>query len=353
MTAAAPVAPAADAVLGPSARWESAETPAAEWAARVARCGGSFFHAPPALGASLPAGEPLYATLRSGNEVLAVAAGVACGCRVSARPRHLRFAAFPATAPGVERAHAAELLARWLAGGGAAEVEIGSFASPCEGPPPRGALPGRARTEFVLPLCADASPLDGLGKTHRRHVAAGKRAGWRLRALDGAEAAGVLGRVQLEASRRATARGDGFAAGAFAAGSAPAAGLAAPWGVLTFAACDGDAPLAAARVGWGNQRAFYLVGGSTPEGYRQSAAAWLHASIATLLAGAGLTEYGLGGTPAEAADPGHPAHGLHRFKAGFGASAVACRGLRWEHAPAHLRAHRLLGRLTSLVSAGR
>jgi hypothetical protein len=184
-------------------------------------------------------------------------------------------------------------------------------------------------------------------------VSAGDRAGWTLRALAGAEAGAVLTAAQAEASRRATERGDGFATMAFGADDDAPPSLDAPWGVRTFAAFDGATPLAAARVGWGNRRAFYLVGGSTPEGYRRSASAWLHAAVVRALSAAGFAEYDLGGAPAEAADPAHPSHGLHRFKTGFGARPVACRGLRWEPAPAHLAAHRAMVRIFSPTAAGR
>jgi hypothetical protein len=334
------------------AAWQATSRPGTDWAALLERCGGSFFHSPPALRASLPPGEPVFARLVGGGEVLAVAAGVMCGCRLSLRRRHARFAALPAAAPGVDRAAAAALLARALAAGGAAEVAMDSFASPGGAVPGGGALPGRERWEWVVPLSSPAEVAPRLSRAHRRHATAGDRAGWTLRELGGSEAARLLAAVQDAAAGRAARRGDPFGAGVPGAAGDRAVKLGEPWGVCTFAAYDGAEPLAAALVGWANRRAFYLVGGSTPEGYRRSAAPWLHARVMERLAGHGFAEYDLGGTAAEAAAPAHPAHGLHRFKAGFGAEPVPCRGARWEPGHAHLRAHRALARLATLVTPG-
>jgi lipid II:glycine glycyltransferase (peptidoglycan interpeptide bridge formation enzyme) len=68
-----------------------------------------------------------------------------------------------------------------------------------------------------------------------------------------------------------------------------------------------------------------------------------------LLAEHGFTAYNLGGTPEAGGMPEHPAHGLFRFKNGFGGEAVRCRGARWVLRPGHLRAHRLARALADLV----
>ncbi|HEU0052429.1 MAG TPA: hypothetical protein VFQ39_04595, partial [Longimicrobium sp.] len=265
------------------AAWRSSGAPPEEWSALLDACGGSFFQSPAALDVALPPGRPLFARLEAEGEVLAVAAGVLCGCRLSPARRHARFAAPPATAPGVDRGAAAVLLARALAAGGAAEVEMDSFASPGALPSAGGAIPGRERSEFVLPLTADGGVRDRLGRTHRRHVAAGDRAGWTLRSVGGDEAAALLALVGEEAARRAASRGDAIA-GTDAPATTGDDPAAAPWGTRVFAAFDGDTPLAVALVGWGSRRAFYLRGGSTPEGYRRAAAAWLHVAVGDRLA---------------------------------------------------------------------
>ena len=330
--------------------WEAEAAPPPGWGEALAACGGGFFHAPPALQVALPAGVPVFARLRAGGETLAVALGVATRCRLARRPRHLRFAALPACTPGVERAAAAAALAARLAGDGAAEVVMDSFDSGDGDALPGGARPGRPRLEHVVSLDADeASLARRFARTHRHHVARGEREGWRVRALRGDQAARVLADAQATASLRASGRGGGFPVApppeAVGRGDDPAE----PWGVCTFAALDGDAVLGAALVGWGGDRGYYLMGGSTEEGYRRDAAAWLHWRIMAVLRGAGRRAYNLGGVPAAAAEPGHPQYGLHRFKGAFGGKAVPCRGLAWEAAPRHLWLHRAASRLAAAV----
>ena len=318
----------------------------AGWEAALAACGGSFFHSPHALEVSLPAGTPLYARLARGGETLAVALGVAASCRFSRRARHLRFATLPAAAPGVDRDGAAASLASFLAADGAAEVAMDSFDACAEAAPVAGSLPARPRREYVVPL--DGGPdelLSRLARSHRRNARRGEDGGWQLRTLRGDEAATVLRAVQETASGRARQRGDGFPVGEPPAAVGRAASPERAWGLSTFAAFDGGAPLAAALVGWANGRVYYLMGGSTADGYRRNAAAWLHWRVMSLFAAHGCRAYNLGGVPADAAREGHPSYGLHRFKEDFGAEIVACRGLRCETAPRHLWLHRAAARL--------
>ena len=56
----------------------------------------------------------------------------------------------------------------------------------------------------------------------------------------------------------------------------------------------------------------------------------------------GFAAYNLGGNPATAAVREDPAHGLHRFKGGFGPSLSTCQGMHWSLGPGHLGAHRVL-----------
>jgi lipid II:glycine glycyltransferase (peptidoglycan interpeptide bridge formation enzyme) len=124
-------------------------------------------------------------------------------------------------------------------------------------------------------------------------------------------------------------------------------GLAEPWGSATFVARDGDKLLAAVLVGWAAGRAYYIAGGSTTEGYRRSASVWLQWRVMAECAGRGRLTYNLGGVPAGAAESGHAQHGLHRFKAGFGAAVTPARGAHWRLKPAHLKLHAVMSRLAA------
>ncbi|HEY7683432.1 MAG TPA: GNAT family N-acetyltransferase [Gemmatimonadales bacterium] len=64
--------------------------------------------------------------------------------------------------------------------------------------------------------------------------------------------------------------------------------------------------------------AFYLVGGTTREGYERQAAYAMFAHIIQQLIADGFTEMNLGGTGIGARDQASPEHGLYRHKAGYG-----------------------------------
>lgn len=306
-----------------------------EWPDLLRSSGGGFFHSPAALGVSLPPGEPVFAWLRHADGA-AVALGVRTHCRLSRIARHYTFAT-PAAAPGWARPSLIELLRR----SGAAEVEIASFDAPVA----EQSIHGRHRIEHRVDLTGiEASALSRqFGSTHRRHVSRGERESWQMRTLTGAVAIELLQSVLGNAADRAEQRGDPFAsAKAPESIRGDAAEFTALWGTRFLAAYDGDTLLTVAMIGWGNGRAFYLLGGSTPEGYKRGSAAWLHWRVMVSCIEAGHTAYNFGGTPAAAADPQHPAHGLFRFKSGFGSEQVECAGSHLSMRPAHLKAHRVL-----------
>jgi hypothetical protein len=210
---------------------------------------------------------------------------------------------------------------------------------------------GHGRCEYVLVLGSDSDTLIAAGgQTHRRCFRRGEREGWELESLAGARAREAVQRVQKEAAERADGWGRAFTPGAPA--HAAEAALTLPssgWGTSVFAAAADGTLLAAALVGWANRRAFYVSGGSTPAGYRDGAAVWLHWKIAHYLQGQGFTTYNLGGTPAGADDPSHPAHGLYRFKTGFGCEVRPRTGAHWVLSPLHLKAHRVTQRFRGVA----
>ncbi len=336
------VSPAPRAAVAPlqELRWVFSSRCPRGWRALLAHCGGGPFHAPPGLAASAPAGTRLFAELQDGDAVVGAAAGVGSRCRFGLGARHFYFPSLPAVAEPGQREAALASLVQALRARGAADVQFDSFDAswqPDAGGTDRARV--RERLEYVVRLERAHEAMAGrCSKHHRRHVRRGERDGWDLRILDGDEARGLLQAVQREASMRAAARGDPFAAALPDVVLTPLGG--APWGVTTFSAWHDRAPLAAALVGWANRRAFYLIGGSTPAGYERDAAQWLHWRIMCALADTGFTHYNLGGTPASANEPDDAAHGLYRFKTGFGPEVVSCRSVGWTLRPAHVNAHR-------------
>ena len=337
-------------------RWIASDDRPADWPARIKRFGGAFHHSPAWLRTRAANGLPVFASLFAGDELIGIALGVRARCRISSQSRHYHFPTLPALGSFPRRDETLEALASYLHRQGAAEVRLGSFDA-CWMPSPTMAGHARARLEYVVSLRAGPDGLASCcGRTHRSHLRRGDREGWELRILEGDEAMALLkecvgtaihrrlgwSQGLLQAARRAEERGEGFAVQApveDACGKIDE--LTAPWGVNTFSAWHDSKPLAAALVGWGGGRVFYISGGSTPEGYRRSVAVWLHWRIMCQFAERGFGAYNLGGTPESAARPENPAHGLFRFKRGFGAEIRQCRGAHRTLRRGHMWMHRL------------
>jgi hypothetical protein len=205
------------------------------------------------------------------------------------------------------------------------------------------------RWEYVIDLPAMAEQKKWPESAHhRRAVRRGDEAGWLFRTATGAEAVEALGCVLESVSTRAAKRGT-LVAGLLPPIVAEGIDPAGPWAVTTYLACHEDRLLAAILVGQTNTRAYYLMGGATPEGYAEGASVWLHAHLASRLADAGLTQYNLGGASLQAPVEGSSDHGLHRFKVGFGVLVTPCAGDRWILRATHVRGHQLMGWAAGLL----
>ncbi|MBI4420472.1 MAG: GNAT family N-acetyltransferase [Gemmatimonadetes bacterium] len=328
---------------GEPLRWTVAQDCPTSWQRSLVRCGGGFFHSPLGLAAGAPEGEPVFAELRLGDDVVGIAAGVRSRCRLSQRARHVYLPTLPAILSKTARQGALAALVDALRAERVAEVTLDSFDALWQIGAPNQPTALLSRQEHEVVLEPSGAALWGrLAAGHRRQVRRGDRAGWRLDLIWGTQARDLLGTVQDLASSRAAARGDGFRAQLprlVAEASSPTDRHA--WGAATFTVWREATPLAAALVGWANGRAFYVLGGSTAAGYEAGAGIWLHWRIICRLCEEGFTAYNLGGTPPSAQSPSDPAHGLYRFKLGFGARLVPCRGARWVLSAAHARVHRL------------
>lgn len=336
----------------PRLRWALSSGCPRGWRALLERSGGSVFHSPVGLtAAAAPPGTPLFAELYQGDEAAGLALGVASRCRFGIKARHYYFPTVPAVVEPTRRDEALEILVEQLRLAGAADVQVDSYDGSWQpAPSAPSATETRDRLEYVVRLHRTRDELaSGCSKHHRRHIRRGERDGWILRALEGVEARELLASVHREASARAAERGDPFAAVLPPDFALRAPAGSAPWGMTVWSAWHDRTPLAAALVGWANRRAFYLVGGSTATGYERDAAQWLHWSLMCWLADGGFTHYNLGGTPASASNAGDPAHGLYRFKTGFGAEVVSCRSVQWTLRAGHARAHRVVRWVTAHI----
>ena len=245
---------------------------------------------------------------------------------------------------GIEPAAAHTAIARAvleLAGRrGWQRAEIESFDGPS--PPPDLAALGcatRERYEFLLDLASgEEARFAALKASHRRKIRDAEKAGVTVADETGAPAVALLRELQGHTQERRGGRGEEMRlpdegqyrrlAETFVAGGGGRLFVGRregrPLSVILCAASSGEAA-AGARAG----RAYYLMGGTSPEGFECNAAALVLWRASVLLAGRGVAILNLGGVPREAEEAGHPQHGLFRFKEGFGAARVECRSGTW------------------------
>jgi len=93
----------------------------------------------------------------------------------------------------------------------------------------------------------------------------------------------------------------------------------------------GGAPVSTVLCGLRGSRAYYFMGGTNAAGLAVNAATLVLTRAATLLAEGGARVLNLGGVPRSAERGDDPAHGLYRFKEGFGATRVECASAKWSH----------------------
>jgi hypothetical protein len=314
------------------------------WPEAIQVCGGGFFHSPLGLLTGAPPGDPVFIDLWHGNTLSGIAVGVRHGCRLSARRPHAYFPTLPAIRDPHLRERGLVALHEAMRDDGVDDIVVDSFDASWTA---RSGVAGREtvqRTEYIVPLegvYRDELPSMFSGN-HRRHCLKGARRGWTVRALRGAEDVALMAEVQGAATERAEARGDGFEVEPIPACAFERQSDDNAWGMTAFGAWDdAGALLTAAAIGWANGRTYYVSGGSTPKGYAQGSAPWLHWQIMKHFAGRGFTTYNLGGTPASAGIEGDPSFGLQRFKMGFGATALPLRSLKWELETVHVFGHRV------------
>lgn len=327
----------------PRLDWVLSATPPPGLARWIEAAEGGFFHSPLGLEVGAPDGEPLYATLRTGSEGVGIAVGVMTTCRFASAPRHAYFPTLPAIRPARWRGRALRALIAALYHRGIAEVCFDSFDAGWV--PQRLPSDGKDRIEHVVSLAGGADRIiDRLGSGHRRNCRRGIRGGWKLQRLYGESARAALDVVLESAAQRATVLGRGFRPAIFAGLNDDASATDPSAATLhVLSAYDGNTLLAAALVGVTRSQGYYIMGGSTPAGYQAYAGVWLHYSIMNWLAEQGCTDYNLGGTPAAAADPDDPGHGLYRFKTQFGGELRPCRSAHLVLRPAHMSLHRVIG----------
>ncbi|MCA8941282.1 MAG: GNAT family N-acetyltransferase [Planctomycetes bacterium] len=270
---------------------------------------------------------PRYLTLRVDGETDAV------GVAYLSRSR-LRFWRAPAARLDVlptcvdatprttadERAAAIVELAR-REGWGSLAIE--SLGGPT--PPPDLARLGftvRDRFEFTIDLEPDdETRWQAIKSSHRRKIRKAEKSGVQVQDAD--DPAACLHQLQTFTAERRRAQGESMDCPPLARYRLLCDTLGDD-GTTLVGLIDGQV-VSAMLVARRGRHTYYLNGGTNDAGLAANAASSVFWEATRKLHADGAATLNLGGTPADAADPGSPAHGLYRFKLGWGTTPAACR----------------------------
>jgi hypothetical protein len=227
-------------------------------------------------------------------------------------------------------------------------LEIESFDGPS--PPPDLAALGcatRPRYEFLLDL---SPPMEtrfaALKSSHRRKVRDAEKSGVTFADETSAASVELLRELQGHTKERRADRGEEMhvpdaeqyrrLAESFVAGGGARLFVGRkegrPMSVILCGVSSGAAPSSTGTPAAGalrSGRAYYFMGGTTPEGFECNAATLVLWRASVALADLGVATFNLGGVPREAEQEGHAQHGLFRFKEGFGPTRVDCCSGTW------------------------
>jgi hypothetical protein len=211
-------------------------------------------------------------------------------------------------------------------------IELESFDGPSP-PPDLSALrfTPRERLEFLLPLVGDEpSRFARLKSSHRRKVRAAEKAEVSVADETGRTDLSLLRALQGGTQERRADRGEEMELPDPRQYARLAATLLARRGGRFFVGRLAGEPVSAVLCGVERNRAYYLMGGTTPAGFECNAATLVLWRAACRLASEGVTELNLGGVPNGAGQESHPQHGLLRFKEGFEPTRIHCMSGTWE-----------------------
>lgn len=331
------------------------------WNDRAARMGGNLFHtyhyAESVYGSGR--GERFYAVWRDGaDQPVGCCLGAIQGPRrwpLSALFRHAHLTAFPASADRGTVHGLVQSLASELARRGVMALTIDSYAA---GPDTTAApTPTEVvqRAEFSLDLSPAVDELwKGLSASRRTKVNRAKKAGLTFRRGRAATDARELGRLIASSSdRKEQLTGDPFETPGDEKLDRIGHHLIVPGLATVYLAERDGVLLAATLIGMWNGQAYYLLAGSSSEGFAISASSWLNWEIIKDLKAEGCREYNLGGVAVCGASPESPGHGLYEFKRQFGGVITPCPSPTFALRPARLSLSRRLRRVLHTLSPSR
>ena len=186
------------------------------------------------------------------------------------------------------------------------------------------------RYEFLLDLESSAEArFAALKASHRRKVRDAEAGGVAVEDETGRTGLDLLRELQEATAERRSARGEEMQLPDETRYRLLSETFVAGGGGRLFVGRIGGAPVSAILCGVYGARAYYFMGGTNAAGLAVNAATLVMTRAATLLAAAGAELFNLGGVAKSAEHEGDPAHGLYRFKEGFGATRVECASAKW------------------------
>jgi GNAT acetyltransferase-like protein len=186
------------------------------------------------------------------------------------------------------------------------------------------------RYEFLLDLTRSADErFAALKSSHRRKVRDAEAGGVAIEDETGRTGLDLLRGLQEATAERRAARGEEMDLPDAERYRLLAETFVAGGGGRLFVGRIGGAPVSAILCGVNGARAYYFMGGTNAQGLAVNAATLVMTRAATLLAAAGVQSFNLGGVARSAEREGDPAHGLYRFKEGFGAARLECVSAKW------------------------
>ena len=332
-------------------------TPPSDWDDMVRSLGGTLFHS--TIWSSYltrPGLEPWFFTEREGGVATAAALGL---FRESSRPLiGSLFRALSLTAHPCASDRSAARIASFLAQvehearrAGCAELHLDSWMS-AESPflPADHGYTVTDRLEFLVDLREPKAALwSAMKKDQRERIRHLEREGVTVSLGTERRDLDELREMQESTQERRSRQGLGYAL----EGDEEFYGriferLVRPGAGRLFLAKSGAQTVAGIFFHVWNGRAYSMLSGSTPDGYRLGAQTLLYWRAVERFQEEGLIQLNRGGVSANAATEGDPLHGLYRFKTRLGTKPVLCRSGRKELRPGVLRLQALLRRLAGI-----
>jgi hypothetical protein len=310
-----------------------ASAPDANWDETVAGLGGYVFHSRAFGMACAELGEsPLFLVLRRhGRDVgYALASAVRTRLRPLGWARDvLQLASPPVLLPEVTKAEAVEALEVFARSHRYGHVHIDSFGDPrVEDPFPAESdrIRRLPRLDHRVSIGPDfATTLSRMATAHRRKIRKALTAPFTFEEQSTPEGALRMHAVHEETFVRRHALGQKETHAWRIEDFRRRMDAYLRQGIIRFhfTVLDGETLSAMGTMSFG-RTSYYLVGGTTREGYERDAAYAMFAHTFQRLITEGITEFNLGGTGFDAREESSPDHGLYRFKVGYGGRAFDC-----------------------------